>query len=649
MRHFSYYHIIHNAENMKDMKSVKRMKNMKNMKKILYELKCIEKGLERGKEKNGLWGKEISNPWLYKQYIEKKNILNNLHNIIKNYYDLASYFEGKKKKKTFFDINKNAFLDKFGNRNKRWISEIERKQMEEEKKMFKLKMERRKLIHNKYKYEIKKVIRMDKTINTFKNVTKQVYSSCRRNNKMENWRAKKKRAKKGKIFTAKMKKKKILINIEKNLIFNNLILEIYKFTHSICHITNDNTFGWKVNPNSRQLKDNSMGNIKYGKEKECAFPSDNKSYEEIDGKNEKPLSATILEVLFKNSIELIGKAENNMGNNNNLLIKKIDNNLLYIIDSDIMLTKIMVYFDLIDIFISYFLFISNCINKEVIYYVNIFIIIIEQFRNKFSLLSKTIIENKNIFTIFFLFSNSIKKNILNNETSMCRYFNFEKKTEWDNTNLFNNKYEKGNKCFLNDVKEIYLNWMYSYDKGESSKIENEDSKNEQVGNLANEDDISKERIKKTVFNKLQTSVGSDEISYSRKNILYEKNNNIKDEPENVTHGHDNLNIIKLINSMSSKNKDMIEKDFNYIIINDERESDCVNMALNIHEEDKENIKFYKGYIKEHICNFFENKYNLKKIQNNNYNKLKENNIKKNTVKNHVSLFENYKNIFHKFF
>ncbi|EAA17299.1 hypothetical protein, partial [Plasmodium yoelii yoelii] len=31
-----------------------------------------------------------------------KKILNNLYNIIKNYYDLINYFERKKKKKIFF-------------------------------------------------------------------------------------------------------------------------------------------------------------------------------------------------------------------------------------------------------------------------------------------------------------------------------------------------------------------------------------------------------------------------------------------------------------------------------------------------------------------------------------------------------------------
>ncbi|CAD2090415.1 conserved Plasmodium protein, unknown function [Plasmodium vinckei lentum] len=631
---------------------------MKSVKNILYELKCIEKGLEREKEKNGLWGKEIPNPWLYKQYIEKKKILSSLHNIIKNYYDLVNYFERKKKKKTFFNISKNEFLDKFGNRNKRWISEIQRKQMEEEEKFLKLKMERKKLIHNKYKYEIKKVIRMDKTINTFKNMTKQVYTFCRRDNKMEILRVKKKWKKKGKIFTGKMKEKKILINIEKNIIFNNMILEIYKFTHSICHIINDNIFGWEVNPNSRQLKDNSMGNSKYEKEKECAFQRDNKLEGEVKNKNNELLNVEILDVLFKNSIERIGKAENNMYNNNNLLIKTIDNNLLYIIDSDIMLTKIMMYFDLIDIFISYFLFISNYVNKELIYYVNIFIIIIEKFRNKFSLLSKTIIENKNIFTIFFLFSNSIKKNILNNETSICRCPNFEKKTERDNTNLFSKECEKGNKYFLDDVKKFYLNWMYNYDDVQSSKIQNEDCKsyneNEQVTHLLNEEGICKERIKKKSFKNLkQTNGECREIFYNRESIFYEKTKknkyNIKNELENVAYSHDNLSIIKMINSISNKKDDMIEKDYNHIIINEEGESDCVNMALNINEGNKENIKFYKGYIKEHICNFFENKYNLKKLQNNNYSKLKESNIKKNTVKNNISLFENYKNIFHKFF
>ncbi|VEV56116.1 conserved Plasmodium protein, unknown function [Plasmodium vinckei vinckei] len=508
--------------------------------------------------------------------------------------------------------------------------------MEEEKKFIKLKMERKKLIHNKYKYEIKKVIRMDKTINTFKNVTKQVYTSYRRNNKIKNLRVKKKCEKKGKIFIRKMRKKKILINIEKNMIFNNLILEIYKFIHSICYIINDNIFGWEVNQNSRQLKDDSIRNSKSRKEKECTSKRDNKLEGEEKNKNNESLNEVILEILFKNSVELIGKGENNMhnnmhnnmynnmyNNNNNLLIKKIDNNLLYIIDNDIMLTKIMMYFDLVDIFISYFLFISNCVNKELIYYVNIFIIIIEKFRNNFSLLSKTIIENKNIFTIFFLFSNSIKKNILNNETSICRYPDFEKKTEWDSTNLFSKECEKGNKYFLDDVKKFYLNWMYSYDKVGHNKIQNEDK---QVTHILNEDGICKEGIKKKLLENFKQPNGEcREVSYNGENIT------------------------KLINSISNKNDNMIEKEYNYIIISEEGESDCVNMALNINEGNKENIKFYKGYIKEHICNFFENKYNLKKLQSNNYSKLKESNTKKNTVKNNISLFENYKNIFHKFF
>lgn len=68
------------------------------MKKILYELKCIEKE----KERNGLGGKDTPNLWLYKHYIENKKILNNLYNIIKNYYDLINYFERKKKKKNIF-------------------------------------------------------------------------------------------------------------------------------------------------------------------------------------------------------------------------------------------------------------------------------------------------------------------------------------------------------------------------------------------------------------------------------------------------------------------------------------------------------------------------------------------------------------------
>lgn len=466
------------------------------MKKILYELKCIEKENER----NGLWEKEIVSPWLYKHYIENKKILNNLYNIIKNYYDLINYFESKKKKNISFDIKKNEISDNFDNGNKRWIWKQQRKELEMEINILKLKRERKKLIHYKYKDETKKAIRMGKSINTFKNMTKQVYISYRKDKKF-----------------VKKKEKKILINIEKNIIFNNLILEIYKFTNSICNVINDNIFEGSMDINSRQLKTNLINNKSKNKIK--SFKTDN---EEIKDKNNEFLNVGILELIFKNSIELIGKTENNLcNNNNNLLIKKIDNNLLYIIDNDIKLIKIMMYFNLIDIFISYFLFISKCVNKELIYYISIFIIIIKKFRNKFSLLSKTIIENKNIFTIFFLFSNAIKKNILSNETNVYRFPYFEKKTKWNNTNLFNIKLEKGKKYFLDDIKKFYFNLMYTYDKlnnnnviiknkMQSKQIENKKCKNYYY---------SEEYIDKTCYNENEKNV----------NLLLNKENDFKEK------------------------------------------------------------------------------------------------------------------------
>ncbi|CRG99504.1 conserved Plasmodium protein, unknown function [Plasmodium relictum] len=669
---------------------------MEELKEIIYKLKKLKKNLNN-KVTNMNYGDYMIN----NHYIEKK-IVYILYQIIKSYYYLLTLYGKRSKKKK--RKKENKIKDKGRNKNKKYINE----------EIILKKLKRKKIIQNRYTKKIKDFLKSNKSINIFKNYVEKKYL-------------------KQHINCDNKKKRKILINIETNIYFNNFIAHIINFLYFIFQndINNENFKNDYSNNklrnevhklyknsnfsnyniiNKESIQGNKHVSIINKKNKEVEdiytifkekIPNKNnkllKEYSffkeeniikkdnlKIANTSNKEITCNDLDVikhpikkqekddnknsdenyfffhLYKKNMYLINKnIESYYYYYNSFIIRSIDSNLLYIIDNDMNLLKILFYFDVVNLFVIY-LFIINCKNQEMCKYLSIFLIINIKFRRNFKLYFNKLLENKNIPILFYVFSNILKKNIFkannkNNENKLMVSIN----NNVSNDSLYNTTSLKKNNLYLkmnlkefyimkttNDIKEInrikkknntflflYKNSEYNNDERSSLLISDHNNINKKVNKIINIYDKTKDKNKKNEYiNKSRISHTSDEEI-----LKFSKSKNEKKEKQ---FSYENLfNYFNTIKNTSNEKNDYY---YYYSLIKDENEIDSVNLTLSVNNTKDENIFFYKSYIIEHIYNLFLNKYNLK---------LKKNTYVSNETKkeNNTSLFDNYKKLFHNFF
>ncbi|CRG96840.1 conserved Plasmodium protein, unknown function [Plasmodium gallinaceum] len=616
---------------------------MDELKEIIYELKKLKKNL-RNKVVNINYYEFINNNY----YIEKK-IIYNLYQIIKSYYYLLTFFSKTKKKKKKEKEKKRNYKDKY-NKKKNDINE----------ETILKKLQKKKILQNRYTKKIKDFLKTNKSINIFKDYIEKnflIKNYNSNNNK---------------------KKNRIIINIETNIYFNNFVTHIINFLYLILqnninhenfkniyssnelrinvhkfdensdcsyNINNEesiqsNEFVNIINIKNKKIEDinttfneeNSKENNKLLKDyifcEENILKKDNLKIgntfneenisdgsnitEHLDKKKEKEDDHMKNENyfffhLYKKNMYLINKDIESYYCYNSFIIRNIDSNLLYIIDNDMNLLKILFYFDVVNLFVIY-LYMKTCKNEEMRKYISILLIITIKFKKTFKLSSNTLIENKNIPILFYIFSNILKKNIFkinnrNNENNLTITIN----NNTSNNSLYKlNSNKKNNLYFLINLNELYI-----------TKTTND---------IKNMNGIKKKK------NTFLFSYKNSEYYTSKESLI-------------LVNNHNNIIKKKKINKININDiiKDKIEKnDYYYSFIKDENEIDSVNLTLSINNTKNENILFHKSYITEHIYNLFLNKYNLKLEKNIISNQLKK-------EENNISLFDNYKKIFHNFF
>ncbi|ANQ07259.1 Uncharacterized protein PCOAH_00016190 [Plasmodium coatneyi] len=95
----------------------------------------------------------------------------------------------------------------------------------------------------------------------------------------------------------------------------------------------------------------------------------------------------------------------------NFIIRKVDPNLLYIIDSDRTLLRILFFFNVVHLFVTY-MYVTICQNELLFSCLSVFVTIIRGFHGTFKLVSNGATEWKHAYPFFCAFASMVKRDIL---------------------------------------------------------------------------------------------------------------------------------------------------------------------------------------------------------------------------------------------
>ncbi|CAD51974.1 hypothetical protein CYL21_0952 [Plasmodium falciparum NF54] len=703
---------------------------MEKIQEIIHEFVNIRSRLRRHKNKKK---NEEDRVFIYSNegnyYYEKRNLYN-LYIIIKCYYYLLTHSIKHEKWKIKYKEEKQQKCEK-------------KKLVVEEEKEILLK----KRIQKQYVHKIKNYIIMNRHIHAFKFLLeKYVYMNKYNdpiNEKKIEIKIKKRRQKQNK------RKRNIRISIDKNVLFNKFISYIQQFIYDML-VTNDITyhmcsnniffsFFQKIQMNKYELS-NDGNNMKNSSQLTIITKNEKKTKRK---KKKKRKKKEITNLLYKNNNHMFYNDLNSQYYYNSFMLKTIDPNLLYLIDNDFDLIKILFFFQVPHLFIMYVYIITCDKNKNNSnyyhnmyhkFYMSLLFKIINAFYSSFILTYNKLVSNKDLIILFKIFSNILKKNhILLFKWLRCYEPIYKKLNERDKKNKKQNephnnnmhpiksvdkkgsfsfhhlkgaypsnvkkikehektkqedvpkKYisqgtylidceyedrnrlnkvntEKGDKykigcskelegvnlllhkkdgmnfAFLKDGSFLYRN-LFNYFKGnEGGKKENEEKKKENEG--------------KKKENDCTTCDDSNICNYES---MCDKDND--SDGNNICDSNSN-------NSNSSDSYNNYNSNYNYNVgdfifhqyVKGEDEIDCINFTINVINNQDDNIRFYKSYIKEHIDSMFLSKYNLKvakkfgsTLNDESKKKKKRTKDQNNTENNNTSIFDNYKELVQNFF
>ncbi|CAA9987569.1 conserved Plasmodium protein, unknown function [Plasmodium knowlesi strain H] len=270
----------------------------------------------------------------------------------------------------------------------------------------------------------------------------------------------------------------------------------------------------------------------------------------------------------------------------NYIIGTVDPNMLYIIDSDRSLLKILFFFNVVHLFATY-MYVTLCRNELLFSSMSVFVTILGSFHGEFKLVSNGATEWKNAYPFLCAFASLVRRNILSPSTGK------------------NNVSDGGNQRGNTEVDRHKTE--YEEGKGNSHLLQN-------FGGLCFGDGR-------------RGSSGSD----ARKGILPEGLNNQKEGKG------------KRKNEQIGTPPD--DEYCYYGTVTNEDEIDSVNLAINVTNTSKENISFYKRYIEEHIQRVFLDVYKLNEAKKGECSREKN---KEDGISD-PSIFKNYRELFRSFF
>ncbi|SBT71068.1 conserved Plasmodium protein, unknown function [Plasmodium malariae] len=378
------------------------------------------------------------------------------------------------------------------------------------------KLERKKVLQNRHIKKIKHFVKMNKTINKFKNYIEKTYMKRVRYNEEKRENKKEKNV----YLQTPAHTRRIRINTEQNVYFDKFVLSVINFLHSLVeaggkHDMRDNNIDYTANfecANNFTNQSNGISSVRshsnghgeggpqveplkreervdihnediklkmnkknWNNSQKCDFfysngnslkneKDDNYIFREKKKKNEKKKFLFFLEIYKKNMHHISSSNSDVFYYYPSFIIRKIDENLLYLIDSDMNLIKIMFYFNVIHLFVFY-LYIINCSNDYLLVYIYIFLSIAGNFKTNFKLSSRIIEQNKNILTVFYVFASILKSNILGSGdhplyVDAPQEENYMRTTTKNgsktNSSLYRKVSEIGSCYFLGDLDKFYV-------------------------------------------------------------------------------------------------------------------------------------------------------------------------------------------------
>ncbi|KYO00272.1 hypothetical protein PGSY75_0929300 [Plasmodium gaboni] len=677
-------------------------------------------------------------------YYEKRNLYN-LYKIIKCYYYLLTRSIKHEKWKRIYKEEKKHKRDKKKCNNRKTFI------VEEEKKIL-----LKKRIQKEYVHKIKNYIIMNRNIHAFKFLLEE-YVYMNKYNDFINGEKIEIKIKKKRRQKQKKRKRNIRISMDKNVLFNKFISYIIQFiynilernniTNNICsnNITNNicsNNISYNMcsnNMTNNMCSNNNFSSFfqkmqmnKYELSNDGNNMNNSNKLSIINNKKKKKVKY----LLYKNNNHMLYNDLNSPYYYNSFILKTIDSNLLYVIDNDFDLMKILFFFQVPHLFIMYMYIITcNKNNNLCNYYDNIYhkiymsllLKIMNEFYSSFILTYNELVSNKKLIILFKIFSNILKKNhILLFKWLRCykpiyKLNERDKKNKKENEPIDNNiqhyikrvdkkdvfffshrlegttypsdikKIKEHEKTKQEDVSKKYISqgtYLVDYEYEERESVSNDDrNKLNKVKNEKGDKYKIKCRKEMEGFNLLLRK--KDEIKFAFLNggsFLYgnlfnyfkgneekkkeiesttcddsntchyesmcDKDNDEDNDKDNDSDIHSNHNSNYYYNNYNYNGDDS----FYHHYVKGENEIDCINFTVNVINNQEDNIRFYKSYIKEHIDSMFLSKYNLKvskkfgsTLNDESKKKKKRTEDKNNTGINNTSIFDNYKELVQNFF
>ncbi|ETW30891.1 hypothetical protein PFFCH_01687 [Plasmodium falciparum FCH/4] len=429
---------------------------MEKIQEIIHEFVNIRSRLRRHKNKKK---NEEDRVFIYSNegnyYYEKRNLYN-LYIIIKCYYYLLTHSIKHEKWKIKYKEEKQQKCEK-------------KKLVVEEEKEILLK----KRIQKQYVHKIKNYIIMNRHIHAFKFLLeKYVYMNKYNdpiNEKKIEIKIKKRRQKQNK------RKRNIRISIDKNVLFNKFISYIQQFIYDML-VTNDITyhmcsnniffsFFQKIQMNKYELS-NDGNNMKNSSQLTIITKNEKKTKRK---KKKKRKKKEITNLLYKNNNHMFYNDLNSQYYYNSFMLKTIDPNLLYLIDNDFDLIKILFFFQVPHLFIMYVYIITCDKNKNNSnyyhnmyhkFYMSLLFKIINAFYSSFILTYNKLVSNKDLIILFKIFSNILKKNhILLFKWLRCYEPIYKKLNERDKKNKKQNEPHNNN---MHPIKSVDKKGSFSF-------------------------------------------------------------------------------------------------------------------------------------------------------------------------------------------
>ncbi|ETW36672.1 hypothetical protein PFTANZ_02630 [Plasmodium falciparum Tanzania (2000708)] len=652
---------------------------MEKIQEIIHEFVNIRSRLRRHKNKKK---NEEDRVFIYSNegnyYYEKRNLYN-LYIIIKCYYYLLTHSIKHEKWKIKYKEEKQQKCEK-------------KKLVVEEEKEILLK----KRIQKQYVHKIKNYIIMNRHIHAFKFLLeKYVYMNKYNdpiNEKKIEIKIKKRRQKQNK------RKRNIRISIDKNVLFNKFISYIQQFIYDML-VTNDITyhmcsnniffsFFQKIQMNKYELS-NDGNNMKNSSQLTIITKNEKKTKRK---KKKKRKKKEITNLLYKNNNHMFYNDLNSQYYYNSFMLKTIDPNLLYLIDNDFDLIKILFFFQVPHLFIMYVYIITCDKNKNNSnyyhnmyhkFYMSLLFKIINAFYSSFILTYNKLVSNKDLIILFKIFSNILKKNhILLFKWLRCYEPIYKKLNERDKKNKKQNEPHNNN---MHPIKSVDKKGSFSFHHLKGAYPSN--VKKIKEHEKTKQEDVPKKYISQGTYlidceyedrnrlNKVNTEKGDKyKIGCSKElegvNLLLHKKDGMNfaflKDGSFLYRNFDGNNICdsNSNNSNSSDSYNNYNSNYNYNVgdfifhqyVKGEDEIDCINFTINVINNQDDNIRFYKSYIKEHIDSMFLSKYNLKvakksgcTLNDESKKKKKRTKDQNNTENNNTSIFDNYKELVQNFF